>query len=530
MADNTYYGSAGTSAGAQGYDSQGYYDSQGNYISYNSPPVDTPPTNPNPDNQSFYNQATDTANVAPYATDNSTAPIGDNWTDGGAALAAASPGTQLPTTNNPIPQGSYTVQDSSGTTYVFSGHALIGAITTQTDNSTNNSYLVYTPSDGGSQLYVTNFRTQDTSPGGLQYLTDFRAYNSLQDAQNSQTLQMPQGDLPPPPIAGPQVDVHFLPPTTDNVSAVVTASYPNATNQPTQPPTEPPSSPPTEPPAQPAQQTPYDPTTDPYNGFYQAFMQQNWAGVPYQPWVMRWDVPAQQQPNNNGNQGTPQNNNNTGVQITTNQLQRIFPHSNANTRQAVANALNQYGGMMGLTTNRRMAQFLGQMGQETGGLRTFRESLNYTPAGLRNTFGHYFGGNNPLHDPNDYGRNADHAANQPGIANIVYGGRMGNINQGDGWNLRGGGGFQLTGRTNYQAFTDWYDRTFNSDLNFVTNPDLLRDDPNLATLSAMWYYSTRVRNPDNATVEQVTRNVNGGLNGLAGRQQYFNNAMQILNH
>ena len=99
-----------------------------------------------------------------------------------------------------------------------------------------------------------------------------------------------------------------------------------------------------------------------------------------------------------------------------------------------------------LNTPLRLAHFLAQAGHESGGFKAVQENLNYGAKGLRSIFGKYF--------PDDakallYERKPEK------IANLVYGGRMGNGPEptGDGWKFRGRGYIQLTGRDNYTAFS-----------------------------------------------------------------------------
>ena len=70
-----------------------------------------------------------------------------------------------------------------------------------------------------------------------------------------------------------------------------------------------------------------------------------------------------------------------------------------------------------INTPRRIAHFLAQVHEESGGYIKFNESLNYTPQGLIKTFG-----TNQISvaQANLYGRTTKQKANQEAIANIVY--------------------------------------------------------------------------------------------------------------
>ncbi|QIG73269.1 lysozyme-like protein [Rhizobium phage RHph_N17] len=106
---------------------------------------------------------------------------------------------------------------------------------------------------------------------------------------------------------------------------------------------------------------------------------------------------------------------------------------------------------------------------ETGGTYlTKQESLNYSPEGLRGTFGI---ARISAGQAQALGRTPKHAADQQAIANIVYGGNwgkenLGNVRANDGWDFRGRGLCQITGRANYEKFAKLLG------LPLDTNPDL----------------------------------------------------------
>lgn len=173
-----------------------------------------------------------------------------------------------------------------------------------------------------------------------------------------------------------------------------------------------------------------------------------------------------------------------------------------------------------INTPKRIAHFLAQLHEETGGFERFGENLNYTPDGLIKTFG-----TNQISvaQANLYGRTAKHKANQEAIANIVYGGKWGKVNLGntqvgDGWRFRGRGLIQLTGRANYQAYKNY------SGVDVITNPDLA-SRPDIAIDIAGWFWSVRYNlNPvaDTNNITAITKKINGALTNFSERVKQLN--------
>lgn len=165
-----------------------------------------------------------------------------------------------------------------------------------------------------------------------------------------------------------------------------------------------------------------------------------------------------------------------------------------------------------INTPLRLAHFLAQCSHESGKFTAVRENLNYSAASLRRVFGKYF--------PSD-ALAKQYEKNPQKIANRVYANRIGNGDEasGEGYKYRGRGYIQLTGKSNYAAFSKFVPD------DCVQNPELVADKYPL--LSAAWFWSNRNLNkkadtgatPD--TVKSVTLTVNGGTNGLTDRQKKF---------
>ena len=167
-----------------------------------------------------------------------------------------------------------------------------------------------------------------------------------------------------------------------------------------------------------------------------------------------------------------------------------------------------------ISTPKRQACFLGQAMHESGNFKNLEENLNYSALGLMKTWPSRF----PDLDTAD-----KYAHNPEKIANKVYAGRMGNIEEGDGYAFRGRGIFQLTGRENYANFGH------NAAVDVLSNPDLL-STPEYATLSAGWYWNKRSLNQyaDVMDVESITKRINGGTIGLDNRKAQINKVLDIV--
>lgn len=111
------------------------------------------------------------------------------------------------------------------------------------------------------------------------------------------------------------------------------------------------------------------------------------------------------------------------------------------------------------------AAFLANIGVESRGLTTLVENLNYTAQRLAQVWPQRYAVNAFVDNkvPNDTAHRI--GGNPQAIANNVYANRLGNgdENSGDGWNYRGQGLIQLTGRTNILAFFARADLPLNTD-------------------------------------------------------------------
>lgn len=168
-----------------------------------------------------------------------------------------------------------------------------------------------------------------------------------------------------------------------------------------------------------------------------------------------------------------------------------------------------------INTPLRLAHFLAQCHHESNGFRVVEENLNYSAKGLLKTFPKYFNEKSA----------EEYEHNKVRIASRVYANRIGNGNEEsqDGWKYRGRGYIQLTGKDNYAAL----DKQIPGDI--LKNPDLVATS--YPMLSAAWFWDKNKINEiidNDGSVSDVTRKVNGGMNGYEERHELFEHYSEIL--
>lgn len=160
----------------------------------------------------------------------------------------------------------------------------------------------------------------------------------------------------------------------------------------------------------------------------------------------------------------------------------------------------------GITDPKEQAMFLAQLDHESGGFLKTEESFRYKSADRLMQVSA---------SARKMGKPAVESAMAKGpeaIAELMYGGRMGNKNPGDAFAFRGRGAIQLTGRDNYTRAG----KALGIDL--ANNPELAAEPENSAKIAA-WYWKTNklTTAAKNGDVRAVTKTINGGTNGLDDR-------------
>jgi putative chitinase len=197
--------------------------------------------------------------------------------------------------------------------------------------------------------------------------------------------------------------------------------------------------------------------------------------------------------------------------LTLDQLRKAIPAGREADLAQYVIPLNEALETYRIDTRPRIAAFVAQIAHESGDFRYAEENLNYSWQALRTTW--------PGRFASDAAAQAYHRQPEK-IANHVYASRNGNGDEtsGDGWDFRGRGLIQITGRANYLAYSV-----------AIAEPSIMAEPgrvaaPRHAALSAGWFWSSHGLNAlsdagDSASFNQISYRINGGWNGKEDRLQ-----------
>lgn len=181
------------------------------------------------------------------------------------------------------------------------------------------------------------------------------------------------------------------------------------------------------------------------------------------------------------------------------------------------NQLLQAAHNAGINSPRELANFMAQVGHESGGLNRLNEGFRYTRSAEQVS--------SKVQSAMREGRGEleearlDALRGQPErLAELMYGNRrdLGNSEPGDGYRFHGRGYIQLTGRNQYREAGE----ALGVDL--VRHPELAANPENAARI-AVWYWQHKVPESTQENVRAAGAAINGANppNGLADREQQF---------
>ena len=194
----------------------------------------------------------------------------------------------------------------------------------------------------------------------------------------------------------------------------------------------------------------------------------------------------------------------------------------------LANISNNLCLKYGIDTPTVYQDFVANVAHESGEFSIKKESLVYThPQRIVDVWPTRFSltGLNNKADANLY------VNNPKALANLVYGGRMGNIQQDDGFNFVGGGFAQITGRDAYTMFTNFINNRDKTKFTITQTAKLVQSDDLWAFDSAFWFFAIFKNLEELATQDNfrlLVKRWNGGFIGLEERQKYYELAKKYI--
>ena len=204
--------------------------------------------------------------------------------------------------------------------------------------------------------------------------------------------------------------------------------------------------------------------------------------------------------------------------LTLENMQHQWPHGDQHVPgllEGIASTSAAVFAKYGLTTPLVAAHAMAQFSEECGAGLELQENMNYSAQRLLQVF--------PTHFTATLATKAAH--NPEMIAEIAYGGRMGNAPppSTDGWVFRGQGLSQCTGKDEYKALGE------KVGVNLVANPGWLVDPQHALECGvADFVLCGCLPYAEKDDVVEVTKKLNGGTNGLLARERWLRRWKQEL--
>jgi putative chitinase len=215
--------------------------------------------------------------------------------------------------------------------------------------------------------------------------------------------------------------------------------------------------------------------------------------------------------------------------LTENQVRRIAPNLQVARIKAVTEAINLGCNKYGINSFDILHEFLANLLHESGEFSIKAENLRYTSAQrliaiwpTRFTTRGEAGKRNAIEFINDPVK----------LANAVYNGRMGNlVGTNDGFNFRGGGYAQITGKEAYQAYLNFVNKRDATNYTLQQLTTLVQTTEQWAFDSAFWFFCI-FKNLEQLAIDDrmndLVRRWNGGLIGIADRMKHYEICKKVL--
>lgn len=214
--------------------------------------------------------------------------------------------------------------------------------------------------------------------------------------------------------------------------------------------------------------------------------------------------------------------------ITGTLLKSISPSLNATYAVSLADSINRITPAYRMNSADILPAFLAQIVHESNEFKFKAELMSYSVEGLIKTWPSRFKTKDDA---------APFARNPRALANKVYNGRMGNkIGTDDGWNFRGSGFMQMTGKDNAEAYMHY--KKAGKGYPLPESPDtaeemleLVRTNDDWAIDNACWVFAVCKNCIPKATSKDfigITKLINGGKIGLDSRERYYKKALEVI--